>query len=133
MYIIYIIKVVLAFYLLKSGLKKASKIYDFYESVKAYNMQFSNLKHLVVFLIALELLTAVFLVLGIYDITYLVTGLILQIVYLSMQIKNLGLNHQTTCDCFTISLPNIVTINSIIINLSIMFVIITLYGISIRL
>lgn len=126
------LKILLTLFYAKSGIKKSLKIYDFYESIKAYNMLFLKSKFIVVLLVTLELLIVIFLLTSIDDIIYFMVGILLQSIYLYMQIKRIGVYNETTCNCFDISVPSTVTIQSITINLGVFVMLVTLYIVSLN-
>ncbi|MNF94148.1 hypothetical protein D3C84_768470 [compost metagenome] len=133
MVILFMFKLILAGYFLKSGIKKTIQIYDFYSVIVEYQVISRRVEYLAVLLIALEIMTALALILSMYGGLYIFIGGLLQFMYLYIQLKGIGKSMQNNCNCFEISVPKSVTSKTIMINLALLLALIILYSISLRL
>jgi len=125
-------KVVLAIYYCKSAVRKTSQIYQYYNTIVEYGILSRYATHFSVLLITLEYMTAIALIFSYYEELYLITGGLLQLIYLMIQILSSGKSLSISCNCFDHALPQTITLRSIMVHLILLFSLVVLYGIAIR-
>lgn len=127
------LKVILAVYYCKNAARKTRQIYQYYNTIVEYGVFAKKATYFSALLITLEYMIAITLVLHYHDVLYLLIGMLLHFIYLTMQVIGSGKSVNPSCNCFEHSLPKTISLKSILIQLILLFFLITLYGISIRL
>ncbi len=130
----WIFSILLALLFYKNAMKKKHHIFSFYKSMSEYRFFKEGLALRVIssLLITCDFVIALVILIPIYRPAISLLGIAIQLFYFFIMIINYNLYSDNNCGCFIINTPYSVSFKDITINLSIMFVFMSVFVLTIK-
>ncbi|QUG43123.1 hypothetical protein KD050_07790 [Psychrobacillus sp. INOP01] len=107
----------------KSGIQKFRNPISFSRIVKQYSNKFTTkVAHkLTIIIVTTELMSSLWMLIPHTRVVGLITGIVLQVIFLTVMITNYGRHFENGCGCFKLNAPSVITYRHILMNVSILF------------